>query len=162
MIKKSYEVEKKISDLLKYNLYLLYGENYGLKKDIREVIKNEIKKNDSNVELLSLYEKDIIENKDDFYNSIYSGSLFGNKKIITIYNGTDKRISQVQDINDKYPGNVFIIIFSEILEKKSKLRNFFETNTKTICIPCYLDNERDLEIIANKELKKENVFLSKD
>ena len=162
MIKKSYEVEKKISDLLKYNLYLLYGENYGLKKDIREVIKNEIKKNDSNVELLSLYEKDIIENKDDFYNSIYSGSLFGNKKIITIYNGTDKIISQVQDINDKYPGNVFIIIFSEILEKKSKLRNFFETNTKTICIPCYLDNERDLEIIANKELKKENVFLSKE
>ena len=162
MIIKSYEVEKKISDLLKYNLYLLYGENYGLKKDIREVIKNEIKKNDSNVELLSLYEKDIIENEDDFYNSIYSGSLFGNKKIITIYNGTDKIISQVQDINDKYPGNVFIIIFSEILEKKSKLRNFFETNTKTICIPCYLDNERDLEIIANKELKKENVFLSKE
>ena len=162
MIKKSYEVEKKISDLLKYNLYLLYGENYGLKKDIREVIKNEIKKNDSNVELLSLYEKDIIDNEDDFYNSIYSGSLFGNKKIITIYNGTDKIISQVQDINDKYPGNVFIIIFSEILEKKSKLRNFFETNTKTICIPCYLDNERDLEIIANKELKKENVFLSKE
>ena len=42
------------------------------------------------------------------------------------------------------------------------MRNFFETNTKTICIPCYLDNERDLEIIANKELKKENVFLSKE
>jgi len=162
MIKKSYEVEKKISDLLKYNLFLLYGENYGLKKDIREIIKSEIKKNDSNVELSSLYEKDITDNEDNFYNSIYSGSLFGNKKIITIYNGTDKIISQVEDINQKYPENVFIIIFSEILEKKSKLRNFFETNTKTICIPCYLDNERDLEIIANKELKKENVFLSKE
>ena len=162
MIKKSYEVEKKIFDLLKYNLFLLYGENYGLKKDIREIIKNEIKKNDSDVELSSLYEKDITDNEDNFYNSIYSGSLFGNKKIITIYNGTDKIISQVEDINQKYPENVFIIIFSEILEKKSKLRNFFETNTKTICIPCYLDNERDLEIIANKELKKENVFLSKE
>ena len=162
MIKKSYEVEKKISNLLKYNLFLLYGENYGLKKDIREIIKSEIKKNDSNVELSSLYEKDITDNEDNFYNSIYSGSLFGNKKIITIYNGTDKIISQVEDINQKYPENVFIIIFSEILEKKSKLRNFFETNTKTICIPCYLDNERDLEIIANKELKKENVFLSKE
>jgi len=162
MIKKSYEVEKKIFDLLKYNLFLLYGENYGLKKDIREIIKSEIKKNDSNVELSSLYEKDITDNEDNFYNSIYSGSLFGNKKIITIYNGTDKIISQVEDINQKYPENVFIIIFSEILEKKSKLRNFFETNTKTICIPCYLDNERDLEIIANKELKKENVFLSKE
>ena len=122
----------------------------------------EIKQKDESIEILSLYESEILENDENFYNFVYSGSLFGNKKIITIYNGTDKIISQVEDINQKYPENVFIIIFSEILEKKSKLRNFFETNTKTICIPCYLDNERDLEIIANKELKKENVFLSKE
>ena len=51
--------------------------------------------------------------------------------------------------------NVFLIIFSEILEKKSKLRNFFEKNKKTICIPCYLDSEKDLEIIAQSELKKQ-------
>ena len=61
MIIKSYEIEKKISDLLKYNLFLLYGENNGLKKDIRKIININLKKK-SNIELLSTYEEDILEN----------------------------------------------------------------------------------------------------
>ena len=48
------------------------------------------------------------------------------------------------------------------MEKKSKLRDFFEKNNKVICVPCYLDNERDLEQIANLELKKNNIFLSRE
>ena len=88
--------------------------------------------------------------------------MFANKKIITINNGTDKIIKLIEDINNKHPENTFIIIFSDILEKKSKLRNFFEKNSKTICVPCYLDNDRDLEIITTKELKKDNIFLSRE
>ena len=42
------------------------------------------------------------------------------------------------------------------------MRNFFETNKKTISIPCYLDNEKDLDIIAQSELKKNNISLSKE
>ena len=162
MITKSYEIEKKISTYLKYCLFLLYGENNGLKKDIKELIKKEIKQKESNVETVTLYEKEIIDNEENFYNSIYSGSLFANKKIITINNGTDKIIKLIEDINNKHPENTFIIIFSDILEKKSKLRNFFEKNSKTICVPCYLDNDRDLEIITTKELKKDNIFLSRE
>ena len=55
-----------------------------------------------------------------------------------------------------------MIIFADILEKKSKLRNFFETNTKTLSIPCYLDSENDLRNIAKTELKKNNITLSKE
>ena len=95
MIIKSYEIQKKTSNFLKYNLFLLYGENYGLKKDIKESIKIEVNKQNVDIELLSLYESDIINNEEIFYNSIYSGSLFSNKKLITISNGTDKIIKQV-------------------------------------------------------------------
>ena len=35
-------------------------------------------------------------------------------------------------------------------------------NEKTICVPCYLDNERDLEVIAQTELKKNNIPLSRE
>ena len=100
--------------------------------------------------------------KKNLYNYIYSGSLFYNKKIITINNGTDKIIKQIKDIVDKYPENVLLIIFSDKLEKKSKLRNFFETNVNTICIPCYLDSDNDLRIIAKNDLKKSNVILSSE
>ena len=159
MIIKSYEVQKNKSNFSKYNFFLLYGENLGLKKDIRKFIKTAIAQRDNNVEILFLYESEILNNEENFYNSIYTGSLFNSKKIITIYEATDNIIKKISNIYDKYPENVFLIIFSEILEKKSKLRNFFEKNKKTICIPCYLDSERDLESIAKLELKKNNIIL---
>ena len=148
MISKSYEIQKDPFNFLKFNVFLLYGENNGLKKDIRESIKIVVNQQDTNVELLSLYENDIMDNEENFYNSIYSGSLFSNKRIVIINYGTDKILKQVKDIVDKYPENVFLIIFADTLEKKSKLRNFFETNIKTLCIPCYLDSDKDLEIIV--------------
>ena len=162
MIIKSYEIQKKISNFLKHNLFLLYGENDGLKKDIRESIKIKINQQDNHTEFLSFYENDIIDNEENFFNSIYSGSLFSKKKIITIHNATDKIIKQLKDIISKHPENVLLIIFAGILEKKSKLRYLFETDSKTICIPCYLDSDKDLEIIAKTELKKNNIILSRE
>ena len=162
MIVKSYEIQKKKLKFLKYNFFLLYGENFGLKKDIKEFIKIELKQKDDNIEILSIYENEILDNDENFYNFVYSGSLFNSKKIITIYEATDKIIEKIRDIYDKYPENVFLIIFSEILDKKSKLRYFFETSEKTICVPCYLDSKKDLETIAQLEFKKNNIFLSRE
>ena len=162
MIIKSFEVEGQISNLLKNNLFLIYGENNGLKKDIAEIIKNYFKKENSNIELLSTYEDDILGNEENFYNSIYSGSLFCNKKIITINGATDKLIKIIDDILEKKPENVLLIIYATILEKKSKLRNLFEKQNSTICIPCYLDKARDLENIAKNELKKSNITLPRE
>ena len=162
MIIKSYEIIKKASSFLNYNLFLLYGENNGIKKDIEESIKVAVNQKDKNVEILSLHENEIIENDEIFYNSIYSGSLFSSKKIIIIHECSDKIVEKIKDVVEKYPENTFLIIFCDILEKKSKLRSFFEKNTKTLCIPCYLDNEKDLEIIATQELKKNNIILSRE
>jgi len=162
VIIKSYEILRNQSNFLKYNLLLLYGENNGLKKDITESIKKALSHNSTRIEFLSFYENEITNNEENFYNSIYSGSLFGNKRIITIGNATDKIIKQIEDITDKSPDNITLIIFADLLEKKSKLRNFFEKNTKTLCIPCYLDSDKDLEIIANTELKKNSINLSRE
>ena len=162
MIIKSYEIKIKISDLVKNNFFLLYGENFGLKKDIKEFIKQTLKEKDSQIEIVSIYENEILDDEENFYNLIYSGSLFSEKKIITVYESTDKITEKISNIYDKYPQDVFLIFFSDTLEKKSKLRNFFETSKKTICIPCYLDNERDLEIIAQLEFKKKNISISRE
>ena len=162
MIIKSYEVQKNSSNLSKYNFYLLYGENVGLKNDIRDIIKIATKQKDDKIEILSLYENEILNNEENFYNFVYSGSLFGNKKIITIFEATDKIIKKICNVFDKSPENILVIIFSGILEKKSKLRNFFEKSKETICIPCYLDSEKDLEIIAQSEFRKNNISLSRD
>ena len=162
MIIKSFEIKKKLENFLNFNFYLLYGENSGLKKDIRDLIKTSLKKKVDDTEILSFYENELLNDEENFYNDIYSGSLFGNKKIIIIYEATDKIIKKISDVYEKYPENVTIIIFSGALEKKSKLRNFFEKGKNTICIPCYLDNERDLETIIQSELRNKNVVLSRE
>ena len=162
MIIKSYEIRKNKSNLQKNNFFLLYGENLGLKKDIKSLIISDLKEKNSEIEILSLYESEILDHEENFYNLAYMGSLFGNIKIITIYGGTDKILKKINDIYDKHPENLFLIIFSEILEKKSKLRNFFEKSDKAISVACYLDNEKDLATIAQSELKKNNIILSRE
>jgi len=162
MIIKSYEIKKNKESFQKNNFFLIYGENLGLKKDIKNFITAEIKQKSDDIEMMSFYENEILDNDNNFYNSAYSGSLFGNKKIISIYEATDKIIKKIIDVYDKYPENIFLIIFTDILEKKSKLRDFFEKNKKTICIPCYQDSEKNLTIIAQSELKKNNIVLSRE
>ena len=162
MIIKSYEIKKNKTRLLENNFFLLYGENLGLKKDIKNFIVNEIKLKNNNLEILSLYENEIINNTDNFFNLIYSGSLFSQKKIITIYETTDKIIDIIKDAFKKYSEDIYLIFFSNILDKKTKLRIFFEKEKELSCIPCYLDNENDLATIAQLELKKNNITLSRE
>ena len=69
MIFKSYEVHKK-NNLSKYNFYLLYGENFGLKKDIKDIIKLEIKEKNDSLEIMSIYESEILDNEENFINLI--------------------------------------------------------------------------------------------
>ena len=161
MILKSYEIEKNVLKIIKNNFFLIYGENNGLKKDVKELIKTTIKEKNPNTENLSFYEDEIIKNEEQFYNSIYSGSLFGEKKIITIIISTEKIFKIIENILNKYPKDIYFLIIGELLEKKSKLRSFFEKDNQTLCIPCYLDSAKDLENIAINELKKNNTNLSK-
>ena len=97
MIIKSYEVRKNKSNLFKNNLFLLYGENLGLKKDIKNFIIEKARKTFGDIEITNLYETEIISNEENFYNLIYSGSLFSEKKIIIVHETTDKIISKVNN-----------------------------------------------------------------
>ena len=162
MIIKSYEVKKNSQNFLNYNSFLLYGENPGLKKDIKNYIEEVIKKKDDDLEILKLYENEITGNEEIFYDFISSGSLFSSKKIIIIFEATDKIIKKVNDFYEIYPENIYLVVVSGILEKKSKLRNFFEKNEKSICIPCYLDTAKDLEIIVQSEIRKNNLSISRE
>ena len=162
MIIKSYEIKKNKLSIMKNNLFLLYGENLGLKKDIRNFILSEIKQKNSDLEILIHYENEIINDKDNFFNLIYSGSLFSQKKIITIYQSTDKIIDSIKEITQKYSKDIYLVFFADSLDKKSKIRAFFEKEKELVCIPCYLDSEKDLATIAQLELKKNNITLSRE
>ena len=161
MILKFYELQKNQIILQQKNIYLLYGENFGLKKDIQKLIIFQKYKNQK-IQIISHAENEIYKSDENFYNSIFSGSLFYEKKILIITNVTDKFIKYLEDILKKKPNDLLIILFAENLEKKSKIRNLSEKDKNIFCIPCYPDTDRDLQVIAKKELSFIKVSLSQE
>ena len=156
MIIKNFELEKiKKSNLF---LYLLYGQNEGLKK---EVIENCFIKNFKG--LIEKYdEKDVIENQDEIHSKIFNKSFFEKEKLILISRTSDKIVNFIEKILEKNVSDIKIICLSEILEKKSKLRNLFEKNSKLICIPFYADDNKKLTQLCGDFFKKKNVPISRE
>jgi len=148
VILKSYIVEQNLKILDNYNSVLLYGENAGIKHDIKINIKNLNK--DS--EIINFFEDEIIKKKDVLYESVFNESLFNEKKIIFINTATDKILYEISECLDKDKKNTKIYVFAENLDKKSKLRDLFEKEKSLAIIACYEDNEKTLINYINKEL----------
>ena len=152
MIIKSFEINK--IDLNNYPFILMYGKNEGLK----DQITNELTKNHGITQKYD--EKEILDNPDNFLESIFSQSLFENKKIIIIKRATDKILKIFSQIQSKEVNELILFFDADKLEKKSKLRSFFEKEKNCICIPFYPDNEQTLSKVAFSYLKDKNISLS--
>ena len=147
MIFKSYLVENDLSLLKGKNIILIYGENTGLKDDLKKSI---IEKN-KNREIIKLTQDDILKNNSLLDNEIINLSLFNEKKMILIDNITDKSFGLIE--KNIGQDNCIICLFSGVLEKKSKLRNLFEKEKTLGVIPCYEDNEITLRNYIKNYLK---------
>ncbi len=152
MILKSYIVEKNINLINDYFSILFYGENDGIKDDI----KNQIKKINKDSEIINLFQEDIIKNESIIFKEINNLSLFSNNKIIFIHEASDKIHKIILECLDKRNKQATIYIFSKLLDKKSKLRAHYEKNKSLGIIPCYQDNDRTLTYYVMNELKNYN------
>ena len=153
MIIKSFEINK--INLDKNKFLLFYGKNEGLKNEI----KNNLLKNKN---ITSKYdEKEIIEDSNILTEELNSRSLFEDEKIIIVNRATDKIFKIISEIVEKQIKETIIIIDAENLEKKSKLRSFFEKNNNCICIPFYPDTEETLSRLAFDYAKRKKISISK-
>ena len=148
MIYKSFLLEQNINNL-KDNITLFYGENAGLKKDLQKKIKSNL----PNSEKIIYFQDEILKKPDSFFNEIVNASLFEKEKIYFIYQTNDKildlvKLLETKDINKK------IFLFAELLDKKSKLRSYFEKTKSLGIVACYNDNETILKKIIFTKLAK--------
>ena len=154
MIIKYFDLKKNLNKNI--NFYLLYGLNIGLiEESINSILRPIFSKNIYNYE-----ENEILTNIDEFKQSIFNKSFFENDKLIIINRASDKILGIIEDIIDKKVIETVIILKSSNLEKKSKLRNFFEKNKKTIISPFYEDNYQSLMSIAQNFFREKKVKIS--
>ena len=154
MILKSFELNK--LKLNNYNFYLFYGDNEGLKE---ESIKNLFEKNYQD-KIHRYEEKEILDNINIFFNSVLTKSFFDSEKLIIINRATDKIRTTIEDLIEKSPEGIQIILNSKNLEKKSTLRKLFEKEKSIVCVPFYEDNNQTLNSIISLFFRNKKIPIS--
>jgi len=152
MILKSFEI-KKINQNIN-NLILFYGKNEGLKNEAINILVKD--KNN----ILNYEEKEILDNENYFIESILSKSLFEQNKFIIVKRATDKILKLIEILHLKNLEDTTIVLNSDNLEKKSKLRSLFEKDKKLVCIPFYPDNDQTISKLAYSFLRDKKVSIS--
>jgi len=152
MILKSFEINK--IDQNTTHLILFYGKNEGLKNEALDVLIKD------KINFLNYEEKDILNNEDNFIENILSRSLFDPHKFVIIKRATDKILKIIEILHLKNLEDTTIILNSENLEKKSKLRSFFEKDKALVCVPFYPDNNQILSKLAYNFLRDKGISIS--
>ena len=156
MILKYFELNKLNFNVV--NFLLFHGKNEGQKNEEIKKITKKLKKT-----IVNYDEKQIIENTDEFFENNLNKSFFDDEKIILINRCTDKIIKVIEELIDKKVNDTIFILNTESLEKKSKLRNFFEkSKSQLVSIAFYPDNFDTLFKIAQQTTKVKKILLSNE
>ena len=151
MIVKSFEIKSKKSN----KFFLFYGENQGYKN---QIIDEEFKKKTESI--YQYEESEILNNKERFFTNLLSNSFFENEKLILINRTTDKIKELVEEIIEKNIDGIVLILNSNSLEKKSKLRSLFEKSEIAVSVAFYEDNNQTLSAITGQFFRNNKILIS--
>ncbi len=154
MILKTYDLDKNINA----KIFLFHGVNDGQKEEIIEKkFKPLFGEN-----LFKYFENEIFSDIDNFYNQVLSKSFFEKNKLIIIKDASDKIKNEIEILKEKNLDDIKIILISNILDKKSKLRNLFEKEKDLVSIAFYSDNNETLSTITKTFFSKKNIPISQE
>ena len=156
MIIKNFELKK--LDKIDYNLILLYGENEGFKQKII----NDFFIKSFEGEIQKYEEEEVFINYNEFIANLLNKSFFSDKKLLILSRTSEKILKFIDEIILKDIKDLTIIINSKTLEKKSKLRTFFEKDENCACIPFYEDDERTLHQISSNFFSEHKISISRE
>ena len=156
MILKYFELNKLNFNNTKF--LLLHGKNEGYKNEEINKITNKL-----NIKAKNYDERQVIDNIEEFLANNLNKSLFDSDKIIIINRCTEKITKIIEELIDKNIDDIILILKSETLDKKSKLRNLFEkSKNKLVSIAFYTDNFDTLLRIARQSLRERKILLSNE
>lgn len=150
MIFKSYQINK--IDISQNKYVLFHGKNENLRNTaIKELTKN---KN----EVLFYDEKEILMDQSSFLESTLNKSFFENEKLIVVKRASDKILKIIEEITSKAIEDLMVIIDTENLDKKSKLRKLFEK--KYVCVAFYPDTPQTLSKLTYQFFQDKKISIS--
>ena len=155
MILKVLDLKKNLNN---NKIFLFHGVNDGYKEEILENLFKPIFGNN----VFKYFEKDIFSNTESFYSEILSKSFFEKNKLIIIKEATDKLRDEIEILKEKELGETVIVLMSNILDKRSKLRVFFEKEEDLISIAFYSDTNETLFRITKSFFLEKKIPISQE
>ena len=157
MILKSFNLKKYLIKS-NTNIFLLYGENTGLiDQTIKDIFLPIFPKSVSNYD-----ESEILRDIENFKSALFNKSFFEDEKLIIINRGTDKILSIIEELIEKKTQDIKVIIKSNFLEKKSRLRKFFEKDENTVIVAYYEDSYQTLYQLVQNFFKENKLSISSE
>jgi DNA polymerase-3 subunit delta len=157
MILKSFNLKKYLIKS-NTNIFLLYGENTGLiDQTIKDIFLPIFPKSVSNYD-----ESEILRDVENFKSALFNKSFFEDEKLIIINRGTDKILSIIEELIEKKTQDIKVIIKSNFLEKKSRLRKFFEKDENTVIVAYYEDSYQTLYQLVQNFFREKKLSISSE
>jgi len=156
MLIKSHELKNfKIKDT---DFYLFYGPNTGLiEETINKIFKPIFTKN-----IINYDEADLLNNIHSFKEMIFNKSFFDDEKFIIINRASNKILDLIQELIESQVTDLKMIIKAGPLEKKSKLRSYFEKNKLTVITAFYEENYQSLLLMMKKIFREKQIVVSNE
>ncbi len=137
---------------------MIYGKNHGLQN---QIVNNHLVNNfDGQIDKYE--ENEFIFNSEVIITGLMNRSLFEDKKILIISRSSDKIFNLIEELSSKNLLDIKIILKSDDLDKRSKLRSFFEKGKSIVAIPTYEDNERNLYSVVINFLNEHKIKISRE
>src|SRR5210317_1600088 len=140
------------------NFYLFHGPNTGLiEETINKLFKPIFSKN-----IISYDETELLNNINLFKEEIFNKSFFDNEKFIIISRASNKILDIIEELIENKITDLKIIIKATALDKKSRLRNYFEKNKSTVITAFYEDNYQSLLQMVQNIFREKNINVSNE
>ena len=153
---KNYEIDSFCSSFnMNSPAILIYGEDYGLKNERASIIIKNYLNNTNNI--IDLDVKTIVAEPEILAAELNTISLLENKKVVRVRNANDKICSIIEESIFFDPKECLLILISDSLSPRSKLRLLFEKHKEAVALPCYNDNSKDILAIIDNMLRKEDI-----
>jgi DNA polymerase III subunit delta len=158
----NYKIDQYCRDLTpKAPAILLYGQDYGLISERSSSIINSYFSNINggitSLNVIDLSATSIISNPEDLEIEASSISLLNNKKVIRIKNAADSSYKTLEDYLFNSYQDCLVIVISDNLSPRSKLRKLFEGHNEAIVLPCYSDEQKNILNLIERSLTAEGI-----
>jgi len=140
------------------DFYLFYGPNTGLiEETIDKIFKPIFSKN-----IINYDETELLNDVHAFKEMIFNKSFFDNEKLIIINRVSSKILNLIEELINTQITDLKVILKSGSLEKKSKLRSYFEKNKSLVIAAFYEDNYKSLLLMIQKIFKEKKIYVSNE